>query len=159
RRDEFLSRDRDLAAVEELLKPVAREPERRVADANGVALRQRLRGDTPAVDEDAVLAAQVDDLVPAPGAVAHLGVVTRDQEVIQHQVVVRCAADPQVPREDRHDGAGAFCGTRYVLRQRNYLPLQWRRGHRDVGSYRGGRAGLIGKHASKAYWPRARRGI
>ena len=70
----------------------AGQPERGVAEADGVALGQR-RGRNPLfVDEGAVVAAQVHDAVPIRRRV-QLGVVPGDAGVGDHDVVVRHPAD------------------------------------------------------------------
>ena len=75
------------------------QPERGVAEADGVPLGQRRLGDPLLVDEGAVVAAQVHDAVPARRR-AQLGVVAGDADVGDHDVVVRHPAD--APRRPAH---------------------------------------------------------
>jgi hypothetical protein len=70
----------------------AGQPERGIAEADGVPLGQYRRGDPLLVDEGAVVAAQVHDAVSARRR-AQLGVVAGDAEVGDHDVVVRYPAD------------------------------------------------------------------
>ena len=83
-----------LGGAGELLQLAADQPERGVAEADGVPLGQRGGSDPLLVDEGAVVAAQVDDAVFARGR-AQLGVVTGDAEVGDHEVVARRPADAQ----------------------------------------------------------------
>ena len=78
--------------VGDLEQLAAGQPERGVAEADGVALGQRRGGDPLLVDEGAVVAAQVHDAVPVRRRV-QLGVVPGDAGVGDHDVVVRHPAD------------------------------------------------------------------
>jgi hypothetical protein len=115
----------DLTGVDVLLEFVADEAERRVADADDVALADRGAGDAAAVEVRAVVAAEVGDLVRPVGQGAQFGVPAGDHQVVDDQVVVGGAADadgaggqrpdgrglPVGAREGRHgDGGGAFRG-------------------------------------------------
>ncbi len=86
----------DLTGVDELLEPVADDPERRVADADDVGraeLDRAALGDRMAVDERAVVRAEVADLQAAVGRGVELGVVAGDLEVGDDQVVLQGTAD------------------------------------------------------------------
>ena len=78
--------------VGDLEQLAAGQPERGVAEADGVALGQRRGRDPLFVDEGAVVAAQVHDAVPVRRRV-QLGVVAGDAGVGDHDVVVRHPAD------------------------------------------------------------------
>lgn len=84
----------DLAGVGVLDQVVVGEAERGVADADDVGRADRCPLHRAAVVVGAVVAVQVDDLVAAAGQFAQFGVVAGDHEVVQDQVVVVRAADP-----------------------------------------------------------------
>ncbi|CAM5612845.1 hypothetical protein SVIOM74S_10460 [Streptomyces violarus] len=89
-------REGHLTGVDELLEPVADDPERRVADADDIGRAEQLRaalGDRLAVDVRAVVRAQVADLHAAVGRRVELGVVPGDLEVRDHQLVLQGTAD------------------------------------------------------------------
>jgi hypothetical protein len=86
----------DFTGVDELFEPVPDQAERRVADADDVVRAEQRRaalGDRLAVDVRAVVRAQVADLVAAVGRRVELGVVARDLEVGDHQLVLQRTAD------------------------------------------------------------------
>ncbi len=87
-------REGDRAGVDELLELVADQDEAGVTDGQAVLRPHQLALDGVAVQEDPVVAAEVDDLVAAVGQLAKLGVVAGDLEVGDDDVVVQRAADP-----------------------------------------------------------------
>jgi hypothetical protein len=103
---EVLHAQRDFAGVDELLQFLPDEMERGRPDADDVRLGHRGGGHPLAVDERAVVAGQVGDLVPAAAGPAQLGVVAGDAEVGDDDVVVGRAPDPQPPGGQPHDRAG-----------------------------------------------------
>ena len=87
----------DLAGVDVLLERVADEPEDAMADADDIELLQARLLDQPAVDEGPVVAAEVGELIAARREPVQLGVVARDEQVVEDDVVLRCPADPDEP--------------------------------------------------------------
>ena len=105
---EVLGDERDVALVDELPELVAEQAEGGPADADQVLVGDRGgTGDTPAVHERAVVAAQVGDLVPAVTEVAQLGVHPGHAEVRDHQVIAGVPADAQQPGGRAHHRGGA----------------------------------------------------
>ena len=95
---EVLGHERDVTLVDELAELVTDQAEGSAADTDQVLLGHRGGPrDQLAVDEGAVVAAQVGDLVPAAAEVAELGVYPGHAEVGDHQVVLRGPADAQQP--------------------------------------------------------------
>jgi hypothetical protein len=92
---------------DELDEFAALEVERRVADADKIGFGQQLGGHLLTVDIDAVVAAQVDDLVVSGGCFAQFRVVPGNVEVGQDQVVAGDAADAHGPGRQRHPRRGA----------------------------------------------------
>ncbi len=140
--------ERDVAGVNELLQLVARQAERGGPDADDVALGQRRGHDLLAVDEGAVVAVQVDDLVGGAD-VAQLGVVARDAQIGDDDVVVGSTADPQHLGRQPADHAGlAVPGRQHAAAHgrpalRHGRPARWHDGPGgDDG--RGPRGGLNG---------------
>ncbi len=85
-----------LTGVDELLQPVADDPERGVADADDVGRAEQLRaalGDRLAVDVGAVVRAEVADLHAPVGRRVELRVVAGDLQVRDDQVVLQGTAD------------------------------------------------------------------
>ena len=86
----------DVTGVDELLEPVADDAERRVADADDVVRAEECRaalGDRHTVDERAVVRAEVADLEAPVGRRVELGVVARDLQVGDDQLVLQGTAD------------------------------------------------------------------
>ncbi|MEY9489521.1 hypothetical protein RKD26_005315 [Streptomyces calvus] len=100
-----------LTGVDELLEPVADDPERRVADAHDVGGAEQLGaalGDRLTVDVRAVVRAEVADLHAPVGRGVELGVVARDLEVGDDQVVLQGTADAHHAAEgELVEGGGA----------------------------------------------------
>ena len=93
-RDAQLVRLEGGAAVVDVLDQLAAgQPEGGVADRDDVVVVQLGLVDPGAVDERAVVAAQVDDLVATGRRLPQLGVLLGHAEVGDHDVVVRAAAD------------------------------------------------------------------
>lgn len=103
---QFLDVEGDLAGVDVLLEFVADQGERGVPDADDVTGSDRRLVDGRAVEEGAVVAAEVDDLVGALRPRPQLGVPSGDDEVVDDQVVVGGAADPDGPLGQRTDAGG-----------------------------------------------------
>lgn len=101
---EVLDVEGDLAGVDVLLQLVADEAERGVADADDVTGRDRRAGDGLAVEERAVVAAEVDDLVRPVRLGPQFRVPSRDDQVVDDQVVVSAAADADGPGGQRPYG-------------------------------------------------------
>jgi hypothetical protein len=91
--DQVLRAEGDLAVVDELPQFAAGQPERRVPDADDVRLAQDCGRNSPAIHVGAVVAAEVDDLVRTGGRFAQFGVMARNVEVRQDQVIIGNAAD------------------------------------------------------------------
>ncbi len=77
---------------------VAGDEERAEADGHEVVLGERDPGDSAAVHERAVAATEVDQLQPGFVVPAQLGVVARDEQVTDHDVVARVTADADAGR-------------------------------------------------------------
>src|SRR5690349_20718265 len=95
-------REGDLTGVDELLEPVPDQAERRVADADDVVRAEQRRatlGDRLTVDVGAGVRAEVADLETAAGRRVELGVVARDLEVGDDQLVLQRTADAHHPAE------------------------------------------------------------
>ncbi len=109
---EFLDIEGDLAGVDVLLQLVADQAERGVADADDVTGRDRGPVDGLPVEERAVVAAEVDDLVRAVRAGPQLRVVPGDGQVVDDQVVVagpgRCGRSGRAAGA-RRSAAGRCC--------------------------------------------------
>lgn len=98
---QILHVERHLTGVDELLEHIPDEAEGGVADADDVSGLDDRPVDGLAVEEGAVVAAEVDDLVPAVGERPQLGVAPGD-----HEVVARVAADADGLRGQRPYGGG-----------------------------------------------------
>jgi hypothetical protein len=127
----------DLAGVDVLLQLVADQAERRVADADDVALVDAGPVDGLPVEERAVVAAQVDDLVRPVRQGAQLRVPSGHDQVVDDQVVVAAAADA--------DHAG---GQR--AHRRGLPEGAGRGGQGDGGGALGGGRGPVGEHRARA---------
>jgi hypothetical protein len=114
--DEPVGPEADVAGVDVLDEPVTLEVEQRVPDADHRRRPHRCPSHPRAVDERAVGAAEVDDVPPAVGAAHELGVVARDEQVGDDDVVVLRAADPQAG--DRGGTRAAVRGGREVVHRR-----------------------------------------
>ena len=106
----------DVTGVDELFEPVADDAEGRVADADDVvagrAADAAALGDRLAVDVGAVVRAEVADLHAAVGGRVELGVVARDLEVGDDQLVLERTADAHDPAERQTGGTWSGCGPR-----------------------------------------------
>ncbi len=125
----------DLARVDVLLECVVDEPESSPADCDDVELLEpHLVADSLTVDEGAVVASEVGELVAVNGVAVQLGVVPRDEHVVDDEVVVRRAADRDVPKDPvdrgrtsddgrrRHRGRACGDGRKSLLERKNRPP-------------------------------------
>ena len=103
---QVLGREGDVAVVDELDELAVLEPEGGIPDADDVLFGQHLAGNLLAVDEGAVMAAEVDDLVAAGGRFAQFRVPLRHVEVGKDQVVVGHPADAHGLGRQRHPRRG-----------------------------------------------------
>jgi hypothetical protein len=86
-----------------------------VADADNVLVADLGAVYPLAVQERAVVAAQVDDLVPATRGLPQFGVAAGDAQVVDGQVVVGSAADPHDPHGQRQHGRRPAIHARHGL--------------------------------------------
>ena len=103
---EVLGDEGDIALVDELAQFLAEQAEGGPPDADDVLLGDGRPADLAAVHERAVVAAQVDDLVPAVAEVAQFRVVPGHAEIRDHQVVAWVAPDAQQPGGRAHYRGG-----------------------------------------------------
>ena len=93
--DESLGDQGDVAGVGEFLEFVADNAKGRVPDSDDVVYIQHRGSDAPAVDERAVVATEIDDLVLSVARLAEFRVVPGHDQIGHDNVVVGGAADPQ----------------------------------------------------------------
>jgi len=83
----------DRTGVDVFLEAATDQPERVVPDADDVELLEDRAVDSPSVDERAVAAAEISQLVAAIRARSQLGVEARDEQVVDDDVVLQVTTD------------------------------------------------------------------